>query len=75
MGMADAAGAAAKAPNKAPDRAAATKPILRFMMSFSTYAIQDIELVLIKLWRHRNVMLMNKSSARPHAIWAQVSSE
>jgi len=30
------------------------------MMSSSAYAIQDIELVRIKLWRNRNVMLMNK---------------
>jgi hypothetical protein len=34
------------------------------MMSSSAYAIQDIEVVLIKLWRNRNVMLMNKSSAK-----------
>jgi hypothetical protein len=38
MGMADAAGDAAKAPNKD----AATRPILRFMSS-SAYAVQDIE--------------------------------
>jgi hypothetical protein len=62
MGMADAAGDATMAPN----RDAATRPILRFMMmSSSAYAIQDIELVLNKLWRRRNVMLMNKSSASP----------
>jgi hypothetical protein len=60
MGMADAAGDAMMAPN----RDAATRPILSFMMSSSAYAIQDIEVVLIKLWRSRNVMLMNKSSAR-----------
>ncbi|MEY9735777.1 hypothetical protein ABH985_003566 [Bradyrhizobium ottawaense] len=65
MGMADAAGDVAKAPNMAPNRAAATRPILRFMMSSSADAIQDIEVVLIKLWRNRNVMLMNKSSAGP----------
>jgi hypothetical protein len=59
MGMADAAGDAARAPN----RDAATRPILRFMMSSSAYAMQDIEVVLIKLWRNRNVILMNKSSA------------
>jgi hypothetical protein len=39
MGMADAAGDAAKAPNKD----AATRPNLSFMMSSSAYAIQDIE--------------------------------
>jgi hypothetical protein len=62
MGMADAAGDAAMAPN----RDAATRPILRFMMmSSSAYATQDIEVVLNKLWRKRNVMLMNKSSASP----------
>jgi hypothetical protein len=60
MGMADAAGDAMMAPN----RDAATRPVLRFMMSSSAYAIQDIEVVLIKLWRNRNVMLMNKSSAK-----------
>ena len=62
MGMADAAGDVAKAPNVAPNRAAATRPILRVMMSSSAYAIQNIEVVLIKLWRKRNVMLMNKFS-------------
>jgi hypothetical protein len=46
MGMADAAGDAAMAPN----RDAATRPILIFMMSSSAYAVQDIEVVLIKLW-------------------------
>jgi len=61
MGMADAAGDAMMAPN----RDAATRPVLRFMMSSSAYAIQDIEVVLIKLWRNRNVMLMNKSSVAP----------
>jgi hypothetical protein len=60
MGMADAAGDAMTAPNKD----AATRPVLRFMMSSSAYAMQDIEVVLIKLWRNRNVMLMNKSSAK-----------
>jgi hypothetical protein len=59
--MADAAGAATRAPN----RDAATSPIFGFMMSSSAYAIQDIEVVLIKLWQNRNVMLMNKYSARP----------
>jgi hypothetical protein len=61
IGMADAAGDAMMAPN----RDAATRPILNFMMSSSAYAIQDIEVVLIKLWQNRNVMLMNKSSASP----------
>jgi hypothetical protein len=61
MGMADAAGDAAMAPN----RDAATRPILRFMMSSFAYATKDIEVVLIKLWQSRNVMLMNKSSASP----------
>jgi hypothetical protein len=57
MGMATAAGDAAMAPN----RDAATRPILRFMMSSSANAVQDIEVVLIKLWRNPNVMLMNGS--------------
>jgi hypothetical protein len=35
------------------------------MMSSSAYARQDIEGVRIKLWRSRNVMLMNRSSANP----------
>jgi hypothetical protein len=61
MGMADTAGDAMRAPNKD----AATRPILRFMMSFSAYAIQDVEVVLIKLCRTRNVVLMNKSSVTP----------
>jgi hypothetical protein len=61
MGMADAADDAMMAPN----RDAATRPILNFMMSSSAYAVQDIEAVLIKLWRNGNVMLMNKSSASP----------
>jgi hypothetical protein len=61
MGMADAAGDAMRAQN----RDAATRPIFGFMMSSSAYAIQDIEVVLIKLWQNRNVMLMNKSSATP----------
>jgi hypothetical protein len=61
MGMADAAGDAMMAPN----RDAATRPVLRFMMSSSAYAKQDIEVVLIKLWRNRNVMLMNKFSVAP----------
>ncbi|MCK1743977.1 hypothetical protein IVA80_24850 [Bradyrhizobium sp. 139] len=61
--MADAAGDAAKAPNKAPHKDAAARPILGFMMSSSAYAIQDTEVVLIKLWRSGNVLLMNESSA------------
>ncbi|MCK1652131.1 hypothetical protein IVA88_11875 [Bradyrhizobium sp. 149] len=43
MGMAFAAGDAAKAPNIAPNKDAATRPVLSFMMSSSAYAIQDIE--------------------------------
>jgi len=39
------------------------------MMSSSAYALQDIEVVLIKLWQNRNVMLMNKSSADPPLAW------
>ncbi|MCK1627904.1 hypothetical protein IVA98_33340 [Bradyrhizobium sp. 160] len=35
---------------------------MSFMMSSSADAVQDIDDVLIKLWRTRNVMLMNKSS-------------
>ncbi|MGX4771258.1 hypothetical protein ACWAUC_15875 [Bradyrhizobium guangdongense] len=50
---------------KAPNRDAATRPILSFMMSSSAYAIQDIEVVRIKLWRDRNVTLVNKPSANP----------
>ena len=60
MGMADAADDAAKAPNKAPNRDAATRPFLRFMMSSFADAGQDIEVVPVKLWRRQNVMLMNK---------------
>ncbi|BAR63145.1 hypothetical protein NK6_10012 [Bradyrhizobium diazoefficiens] len=37
-------------------------------MSSSAYAMQDIEVVLIKLWRNRNVMLMNKSSVAPPRV-------
>jgi hypothetical protein len=43
MGMADAAGDAAKAPNIAPNKDAATRPVLSFMMSSSAYAVLDIE--------------------------------
>jgi hypothetical protein len=57
--MAEAAGDAAIAANSD----AATRPILSFMMYSSACATQDIEEVLIKLWRGQNVMLMNKSSA------------
>jgi hypothetical protein len=60
MGMADAAGDAAKAPNKD----AATRPILRFMMCLPPLTQYRIsKFVLIKLWRNQNAMLMNKSSA------------
>jgi hypothetical protein len=59
MGMADAVDDAATAPNKD----AAKRPVLRCMMSSSAYAMQDIEVVLIKLWPNRNVIQMNKPSA------------
>jgi hypothetical protein len=49
---------------RAPTRNAAARPIFEFMMSSSAYAIHGIEVVLIKLWQNRNVMLMNESSAR-----------
>jgi hypothetical protein len=65
MGIAD-AGDAANAPNVAPNRPAATRPILKVMMSSSAYARQDIEVVLLKLWRSRNVMLTNRPSVTSH---------
>jgi len=39
------------------------------MSSFAD-ATQDIDDVLIKLWRSRNVMLMNKSSASSPQAWS-----
>ncbi|MDA9547961.1 hypothetical protein ACM43_26660 [Bradyrhizobium sp. CCBAU 45321] len=59
MGMADAVDDATRAPN----RDVANRPVLSFMMSSSACAMQDIEVVLIKLWPNRNVIQMNKPSA------------
>ncbi|WP_128926288.1 hypothetical protein [Bradyrhizobium guangxiense] len=38
---------------------------MKVMMSSSAYGKQDIEDVLLKLWRSRNVILMNRFSANP----------
>jgi hypothetical protein len=63
MGMADAAGDAATAPN----RDAATRPILNFMMFFLRLRRTDTEIVLIKLWRNRNVNADEQIFSQPAA--------